>query len=177
MNVLEAILSRRSVRAYENRPIPSDTYQRLLDSLRFAPSACNYQPWRFILVQSEDLRRQVAQGAKNQMWMADASLIVVACGMPKNAYKYMGGYGNSCEIDIAIALDHLSLVAVSEGLATCWIGAFDERQIKHLLQIPDDVKPVALMPVGYPKTPDLNHPADESDRKRPDEIFSDDFYA
>ena len=177
MNVLEAIKNRRSVRAYDRRPIPQETFQRLLLALRFAPSACNFQPWHFILVRNDKLRLQVAEASKGQMWMARAPLIVVACGLPKRAYKQMGGHKNSVEIDLSIALDHLSLVAVSEGLGTCWIGAFDEHKIKQLLLIPDDAIPVALMPVGYPQNMDLNHPVANADRKNPEEIFSTDTYS
>ena len=177
MNVLEAMQNRRSVRAYDPRPIPLETFQRLQLALRIAPSACNFQPWHFILVRDDKLRIEVAKASKGQMWMAKAPLIVVACGLPKNAYKQMGGHKNSVEIDISIALDHLSLVAVSEGLGTCWIGAFDEQKIKQLLHIPEDAIPIALMPVGYPKTTDLNHPVSENDRKNPEEIFTTNTYS
>ncbi|MCP4707026.1 MAG: nitroreductase [Planctomycetes bacterium] len=171
MNVLEAIKNRRSVRAYTDRPLPPEVFQKLCDALRFAPSACNYQPWQFILVQDPDLRAQVAQVCKKQTWMADAPLIVVACGSPEQAYKGMGGSKNSVEIDIAIALDHLSLVAVAEGLGTCWIGAFDEQSVSKLLNIPTEQYPVALMPVGYPKHADSNSPISDDKRKASQEIF------
>ena len=176
MNVLEAIKNRRSVRAYADRPLPREVFQKLCDALRFAPSACNYQPWQFILVQDPDLREQVAQACKKQMWMAQAPLIVVACGFPEQAYKGMGGSKNSVEIDLAIALDHLSLVAVSEGLGTCWIGAFDEQSVSQLLNIPAGQYPVALMPVGYPKSEGLNTPVNDTQRKTSREIFIENSY-
>ena len=171
MNVLEAIKNRRSVRAYADRPLPHEVFQKLCDALRFAPSACNYQPWQFILVQDPDIRQQVAQASKKQMWMEQAPLIVVACGSPEQAYKQMGGSKNSVEMDLAIALDHLSLVAVAEGLGTCWIGAFDEQQMIELLNIPAGQIPVALMPVGYPKSEGLNSPVKDNQRKTSREIF------
>lgn len=177
MNVLEAITYRRSVRAYDSRPIEPESYQRLLQSLRFAPSACNYQPWRFVLVADEQLRGDVAEACNGQAWMAQAPLIVVACGMPERAYPKMAGRHNSVEIDIAISLDHLSLAAIADGLGTCWIGAFNEPAVKQLLNVPDAVRVIALMPVGYPAKANLNHPLDESKRKKPEEIFLDDRYA
>ena len=176
MNVLEAIKNRRSVRTYADRPLPAEVFQKLCDALRFAPSACNYQPWRFILIQDPQLRQQVAQACKKQTWMAQAPLIVVGCGFPEQAYKGMGGAKNSVEIDLAIALDHLSLVAVSEGLGTCWIGAFDEPSVRKLLKIPAGQYPVALMPVGYPKSEGLNSPIKDSQRKKPKEIFIENSY-
>ena len=171
MDVLEAIKSRRSVRAYDPRDIPAPAYQHLLDALRFAPSACNFQPWRFILVRDENLRQKLAQASNGQMWIAQAPLTVVGCGLPDKAYKKMGGYANSVDIDVAIALDHLSLAAVAEGLATCWIGAFKEQQVKDLLNLPDQTKVVALMPVGYPREPSLNRPVTDTDRNQPETIF------
>jgi nitroreductase len=88
----------------------------------------------------------------------------------------MGGYGNSADIDVAIALDHLTLAAVAEGLGTCWVGAFDEQRIKRLLDVPAAAKVVALTPLGYPSAPDLNRPLEDGRRKPPAEIFSVDRY-
>ena len=176
MEVLQAIKNRRSVRAYDARPIAPESYQRLKSALRYAPSACNFQPWRFILVEDAELRTQVAQACRGQMWMAEAPVIVVACGFAQEAYQKMGGYGNSVDIDIGIALDHLSLAAVSEGLGTCWIGAFHEPQVKELLSIPPEAKVVALMPVGYPASAALNHPVQETKRKKAEDVFRVDGY-
>jgi len=176
MDVLEAIRTRRSVRVYSSRPVDPALLDRMRDALRFAPSACNYQPWRFIFVTDQELRGRVAQAANDQLWMAEAPVTVVGCGVPADAYKQMAGKGNSAEIDVAIALDHLTLAAVSEGLGTCWIGAFDEKKIKELLGIPADVRVIAMTPLGYPASPTLNTPLDNSHRKRRDEVFSTDRY-
>jgi nitroreductase len=174
MNVLEAIRNRRSVRAYAPRLIPEEVLARCRQALRFAPSACNFQPWRFLFLTDVELRRKIAEAAYDQLWMAEAPITVVGCGLPDHAYKTMGGYGNSADVDVAIALDHLTLAAVAEGLGTCWIGAFDEEQVKRLLGVPDHVKVVAMTPLGYPASPDLNHPIDESERKSETEIFNTD---
>ena len=176
MNVLEAIKTRRSVRAYSAQPIPTEVMQRMRQALRFAPSACNYQPWHFIFVVQTDLRRRLAQLANDQLWIADAPVTIVACGFPEQAFKAMGGYGNSAEIDAAIAIDHLTLAAVADGLGTCWIGAFNEAGVKELLQIPAEAKVVAMTPLGYPASSDMNHPLDEGERRPPNEIFSIDCY-
>ena len=162
METFEAIKTRRSVRNYDSQPIPAESYQRLLDALRYAPSACNFQPWRFILARNSALKQKLAEACNNQTWMEQAPLIVVACGFPDSAYRKMGGYGSSVDIDLAIALDHLSLIAADLGLGTCWIGAFNEMKVKELLHVPDKAKVVALMPVGYPKSPDLIQPINEA---------------
>jgi nitroreductase len=176
MHVLEAIKTRRSVRSYSSRPIPDDVSGRLRNALRWAPSACNFQPWRFIFVTDAGLRRRLAQVANDQMWMADAPVTVVACGLPEQAYRRMGGHGNSVDIDVAIAVDHLTLAAVADGLGTCWIGAFDEKKVKPLLKIPPPVKVVAMTPLGYPASPELITPLDEHRRKSAADIFCTDRY-
>jgi nitroreductase len=176
MDVHEAIRTRRSIRSYSSKPIPEEVMSKMRQALRYAPSACNYQPWRFILVTDAELRRKLARVALDQMWMADAPVIVVVCALPGQAFKGMGGYGNSADIDAAIALDHLTLAAVAEGLGTCWIGAFDEAGVKKLLGIPEEAKPVVMTPLGYPASADMNHPLDDADRKPASDIFSVDRY-
>lgn len=175
MDVLDAIRNRRSVRSYSQKSIPPELLERMRQSLRYAPSACNNQPWHFVLVKDAEVRRQVAQAA-NHAWMAQAPVTVVACGLPSQAYKRMGGYGNSVDVDLAIAVDHLTLAAASEGLGTCWIGAFKEEQVKAVLGIPEGVKIVALTPLGYPASADMISPAPESRRKPMEELFSIDRY-
>ena len=176
MDVMQAIKTRRSIRQYSSKSIPDDVLRRMQQALRYAPSACNIQPWHFILITNSQLRKDVARASREQMWMADAPVTVVACAYPEQAYKYMGGYGNSADIDVAIALDHLTLAAVAEGLGTCWIGAFSEPQVKKLLKIPDHVKVVAMTPLGYPAKPELIYPVEEQKRKPQTEIFSIDYY-
>ena len=172
MNVLDAIRTRRSVRSYAAKPIPAEVMERMRQALRLAPSACNIQPRHFIFVTDAALRREVAQAANGQKWMADAPVTVVGCGLPQEAYKRMGGHGNSVDADVAIALDHLTLAAVAEGVGTCWIGAFDEEKVKSLLKIPEEVKVVAMTPLGYPTSSDLNRPIEDGRRKGEPEIFS-----
>ena len=176
MNVLEAIKSRRSVRSYSSRAIPAGVMNRMREALRCAPSACNFQPLRFIFVTDSDLRTKVSKAANDQLWMAAAPVIVAGCGLPGRAYKEMGGSGNSIEIDVAIALDHLTLAAVAEGLGTCWIGAFDEKKVKRLLGVPRQARVVAMTPLGYPSSPDLIRPIDQGDRKSAAEVFRTDRY-
>ena len=132
--------------------------------------------YHLVLVSDEGLRHQIAKAANGQSWMADAPVTVVACGLPDQAYKHMGGHGNSVDMDVAIALDHLTLAAVADGLGTCWIGAFAEPEIKRLLGVSRPVKVVAMTPLGYPASADLNRPLEDSQRKPPSEIFSTDRY-
>jgi nitroreductase len=176
MNVHEAIKVRRSVREFSTRPIPAASVARLRDAMRLAPSACNLQPWRFVLVSDPRLRDQVAKAANEQTFIAKAPLLVVACGFPDQAYQHMGGDGNSVDIDVAIALDHLTLSAVAEGLGTCWIGAFDERIIKTLLRIPPEAKIVAMVPIGFPLRETSIHAIADDARKDEACVFDEDTF-
>ncbi len=176
MNVHDAIRKRRSVREFSTRPIPSGALARLQDAMRFAPSACNLQPWRFVLVTMPELCGQVAKSANEQPFIANAPLIVVACGFSDHAYQHMGGYGNSIDIDVAIALDHLTLAAVAEGLGTCWIGSFDEAKVKSLLNVPREVKVVAMMPVGFPLSEASIHVILDDARKDEASVFDQDYF-
>lgn len=172
MDVFDAIANRRSVRAYSSEAIPAELMRRMRQTLRAAPSACNYQPWHFILVTDQSLRQRLAKASRGQSCLAEAPVTVVACGLPDQAYKWMGGHGNSVEVDVAIAVDHLTLAAAAVGLGTCWIGAFDEAAVKQLLGIGPEVKVVALTPLGYPASPDMLCPLDQARRKGESEIFS-----
>jgi nitroreductase len=176
MNVHEAIQNRRSVREFSTRPIPATSVARLRDALRFAPSACNLQPWQFVLVTAPQLRDEVAKVANEQLFIAEAPLLVVACGFPDQAYQHMGGHDNSIDIDVAIALDHLTLAAVAEGLGTCWIGAFDEGKVKTLLRIPTEAKIVAMMPIGFPRVETSIHVIADDARKDEASVFAEDYF-
>jgi nitroreductase len=171
VKVIEAIKNRRSIRSYKSTPITDDLLQRVLGAARLAPSANNAQPWKMVVVRNEEMKLKVAQAANNKNWLAEAPVIIVACGIPEDADAYMGGYMNSFPVDVAIALDHLMLMAASEGLASCWIGHFNEDKIKNLLGIPEDIHIVALLPIGYP-----NEEKEPSGRKHISELISYDKY-
>ena len=165
MDVYEAIRTRTSVRAYKPDPVPQEVIERLLEAMRLAPSGKNSQPWRFIVVTDPDTRTRLVDACRGQKFVGEAPVVVVGCGWESKAYPSMGGYWNGLPVDVAIAIEHLMLAAVSEGLGTCWIGAFDEHAVKETLGIPDDVKVIALTPVGYPAGDRKHRP-----RKSIDEI-------
>ncbi len=164
------------MRRYSAKAIPEDVLERFRYALRFAPSACNLQPWKFIFVFDEKIKLELSHIANEQKSVGKVPLVVVACGYPGKAYKKMGGSRSSIDVDVAIALDHLSLEAASEGVGTCWVGAFDENRAKGLLKIPNDIRIVAMMTVGYPESSDLLSPISEDQRKPKSEIFCVDYY-
>ena len=152
MDLYEAIENRRSIRSYRSDEIPEEVLNRVLHAARSAPSGGNRQPWTFILVKDPDLKRALVPAAGGQSFLADAPSIVVACGaqIPINRGGYMGEYG--VLVDVSIAMTHLILAAHAEGLGTCWIGDFENEEVKGVLGIPDDLQVIALTPLGYPSS-------------------------
>ncbi|MFX1449303.1 MAG: nitroreductase family protein [Promethearchaeota archaeon] len=140
MDVYEIIKKRRSIRSYKLGEMPKDNLMKILHSAQLAPSASNMQPYKFIIVQDTQLKKEVAKLANHQLFLSKAAVIVIALGDPNREKWY--------KVDLAIAMEHMVLVATELGYGTCWIGAFDEESIKKLLKIPDDLKIVALLPIG-----------------------------
>jgi nitroreductase len=145
---MEAIRKRKSVRKYLNKKVEEDKLFAVLEAGRLAPSASNRQEWRFIIVRDQVSKKKLAEAANNQSLIAEASIVIAACA---ETDEHVMSCGQACyPIDVAIALDHITLAAVELGLGTCWIGAFDEKKVKQILEIPSEVRVVALMPLGYP---------------------------
>lgn len=152
MDVCDAIATRKSVRAYLDKPVEGEKLNAVLEAARLAPSASNRQEWRFVIVREKEARSQIAMAAGQQMFIAQAPVIIVACAETDG---HIMTCGEPCyPIDVAIALDHLTLRAVELGLGTCWIGKFNADEVKKILGIPDEIKVVQLMPLGYPVEPD-----------------------
>lgn len=125
MNVIDAIKARKSVRRYLEKPIEEEKLLSVLETGRLAPSASNRQEWRFIIVRDEITRKKIAEAASRQTFVGEAPVIIVACA---ETTGHIMMCGQQCyPIDVAIALDHITLAAVELGLGTCWIGAFDEE--------------------------------------------------
>ncbi len=151
MNVMEAIDLRKSVRSWLDKPIEKEKLDTVLEAARLAPSASNRQEWRFVVVQDDEMSKQLGEAANGQAFVGEAPVVIAACA---EGVDHVMSCGQLCyPIDVAIALDHMTLAAVELGLGTCWIGAFDEDKVKSLLGIPDNIRVVELMPLGYPADP------------------------
>ncbi|KPJ62444.1 MAG: nitroreductase [Planctomycetes bacterium DG_23] len=148
MNVSEVIEKRRSIRRYEDREIEEDKLRRVLEAGRLAPSASNVQEWKYVVVRDKELRQKLAAAAKGQAFVGHASAVIVGCAVRTD--RVMSGGQRAYPIDLAISMDHMTLAAVEEGLGTCWIGAFSEPEVKKILGIPEEVRVVCLLPIGYP---------------------------
>ncbi len=147
MDLMHAIRSRRSIRDYQDRPVEEEKLLAVLDAGRLAPSARNMQDWKFIVVRDAATRQKLAVAARDQQFVGQAPVVIAACG---TSDLVMTCGQPAYAIDVAIALDHMTLAAASLDLGTCWIGAFYEDQVKEILGVPQDIRVVALLPLGYP---------------------------
>jgi nitroreductase len=144
MELYDAIRARRSIRSYEDRQVPREALDRLLEAARQAPSANNAMPWRFIVVTDQATRSAIAESGSYGKFLAKTPVVIVAVGDAVASPKWYA-------VDTAIALEHIALAAVAEGLGSCWIGSFEEGTVKKLLEIPEAQRIVSLLALGYPK--------------------------
>jgi nitroreductase len=152
MDLLDVIRGRRSIRRFNSRDVEADKIDRILEAARWAPSAGNLQARAFILVRDSRIKDRIAEAALNQYFISEAPIIFVVCAdRRKSEGRYgMRGVDLYCIQDASAAIQNILLMAHSLGLGSCWVGAFDEGRIRKILEIPEDVKPVAIIPVGYP---------------------------
>ena len=146
--VIEAIKKRKSIRTYLEKEISEVVLKEILEAARLAPSASNRQPWKFVVIQNKELRKKLMLASRNQIFVAEAPAVIAGCAT--NISHVMPNGVPSYPVDIAIALEHISLQAAELGLGTCWIGAFDQKKVKEILHIPKEIMIVCLMTLGYP---------------------------
>jgi nitroreductase len=151
-SLLSIIKKRKSIRSYQNKDVEKEKLDYIIEAFRLAPSAANKQPWKLIIIKDKKTIKKISHTCffKNPKWLNQAPLIIACCTYPEDSYKKIGGYLNSHQIDLGIAFEHLILAAAEHGLGTCWIGAFDESEVKKVLKIPENVNVLAFTPVGYP---------------------------
>jgi nitroreductase len=152
LEVFEAIQNRRSVRAFTSKVVSQEDIEKLIDATRWAPSAGNIQPWEFVVIRDEDVKRGLSIAALDQLFIEQAPVVIVVCA---NESRSEWGYGERgktlyCLQDTAAATQNLLLAAHAMGLGACWVGAFYEQEVRKGLDIPLGIKPVAIVPVGYP---------------------------
>lgn len=160
MTFLDLVKKRQSVRKYAPRPVPRDAIERCLEAARLAPSACNSQPWSFIVLDDEKLKNKVAEkafsGAYKMNSFAKAAPVLIVVVTERSTYfARLGGFFRGTQynlIDIGIACEHLVLQAAEEGIGTCWMGMFNEKSVKKILGIPRDKKVDVIIGMGYPAT-------------------------
>ena len=150
MQMLSLIKTRRSVRKYKDQPISDSDLKKILEAGRWAPSGANLQPWRFIVIQDKALIKQIGEfcyfSLIKSRHVSEAATVIIICGDSRTM-------GNTWEKDCMIAGTNMTLMAAALEIGSCWIGAFNESEIKHLISVPDYLKVIALISLGYASHP------------------------
>lgn len=154
-SVLRIIKERRSIRDFQDKDIPDDIIKKLIDAIIWAPSAGNLQSRKFYFVREEKIKKALAAAALNQSFIAEAPLVVIGCADSRVVNRYGERGSNLYAIqDVTCSIMNMMLVAFENGLGTVWVGAFREGDVFELLDMPHNLRPVAIVPVGYPsRTP------------------------
>jgi nitroreductase len=152
MELSEAIKGRRSIRDFKKQDVPEETVEKLITAASWAPSAGNIQPWEFVIVRKPAVKKKLAQAALDQKFVEEAPVVIVVCANEERSSMGYGFRGRTlyCIQDTAAATQNILLTAHSLGLGACWIGAFNEGEAKETLNAPEGIRPVAIIPVGYP---------------------------
>jgi nitroreductase len=148
MNCLEVIQKRYSVRAYTSDPVEEDKLHQVLEAGRLAPTACNLQPFRVLVIPTAGHQAELSR-IYPKPWFSDAPLVLAVCVQSSLGWVRRDGK-NYSEVDATIAMDHMILAAASLGLGTCWIAAFHPEATIEVLQLSEDLVPLAFTPLGYP---------------------------
>lgn len=168
MEYYDLIKSRESIRSYDpDRPLSESVLKKILDAGRLAPSACNIQPWKFLVVSSPEMLGKLGKCYQRD-WLRDAPHILVVTGMADRSWVRSWDAYNSIETDLAIAMTHIILAAENEGVGTCWIAAYNPAVLRKTLDLNESEVVYGITPLGYPKPGFVKKGT--KDRKSLDEI-------
>jgi len=149
MEFNDLVKERYSVRSYKPDPVENEKLERVLEAFRLAPTACNLQPFKVIVIKTMGREEELRRIYKRD-WFVQPPYVVAVCALPGESWVRKWDGWNSWQVDATIAMDHLILAAANEGLGTCWIAAFDPAAAREVLGLPEGVVPVAFTPLGYP---------------------------
>ncbi len=152
MNIFQAITTRKSVKKFSDKPVDDKLIGLMLHMATYAHSAGNMQEWGFVVVDDGKIRGRLAESALKQKQVADAPVDIVVCA---DLDRISAKYGKRGEVfyavqDTSAAVTNMLLTANALGLGTSWVAAFDEEEVKGILDLPDNMRPVAIIAVGYP---------------------------
>jgi nitroreductase len=176
MDLFDAIRAYRPCHQFSSQPVPADKLKKVLSAARLAPSQRNLQPWRFVVVQDDERRRLLAQACVKGKPVAEAPVSVVAFSVEEDLPVTIGGYISAYPLDVAVAINHLQLAATAEGLGSAWIVDFHEEKVRAVLSVPEGIHPLAILPLGFPASPNGSARLAVEGRKSPDEIIAYDGY-
>lgn len=152
MEVFECIDKRRSIRSYEKKDVPNELIAQIITAGTYAPSAGNTQPWEFVVVKDKKIKKELATAALRQNHVEEASVVIVVCAnKDKSGMKYGDRGRNLYSIqDTAACIQNMLLAITALGLGSTWTGSFEEERVSSLLRLPKEIRPVAILPIGFP---------------------------
>lgn len=151
IDMLKSIRERRSIRRFKRKSVNENAIERLIDAARWAPSAGNLQPWEFVVIRTPETKKKLAEAALEQSILEEAPVTIIICADEQRSAQRYGERGRTlyCLQDTAAAAQNIHLAAHSLGLATCWVGAFDENKVAKIIAAPPQVRPIIMIPIGY----------------------------
>ena len=169
MEFWEVLKSRRSIRQFDSeRDVSPDMVEKLLEAATLAPTAGDRQPWHFVVVRRPDVKEAVARTALRQGFIATAPVMIVVCGEPERSGARWGQVMADLHTvqDTSAATEHILLAATDMGLASCWVSALREEELSKVLVLPEKLRPLVIVPIGYP----LRRPGARVPRRPPGEV-------
>ena len=167
MEFIDLAKKRYATRSFLQKNVDEGKLLKVLEAGRIAPSAANIQPWHFVVIKDEENKQKIYSAYKRD-WMMEAPIIIIACGDHSSSWKRVDGKDH-CDIDIAIAVDHMTLQAAELDLGTCWICIFDKKKCAEALNLPEHIEPIVILPLGYPAdTVDVNR---HSNKRKPIDVI------
>ncbi len=152
---LQKILQKRySVREYQNTKIAREHIDEILQAAQLAPSATNAQPWHFVVIDEQPLLDEIYSVYKKD-WFRTAPAVIIAYGNHSESWKRSYDGKDHCDIDVAIAVNHMTLRAASLGIGSCWICHFDPKLLAEVLPKKENWEPMAVLALGYPKSEEI----------------------
>ena len=142
--LLEIIKSRRSIRSFQDKEIPEENIEMILEAARWTPSASNKQPWEFIVIKDKEFKLKVAKTAAYGRFMKEAPVLIAIIGKPRISQKWY-------VIDTSLVTMNMMLMAWSLGIGTCWIGAMNREKAREVLELVENDYVATILPFGYPK--------------------------
>ena len=152
MELFEALYKRKCHRKYAKKDVEDSKIEELIKAAAQAPSAGNLQPWDFIITRKKELKEKIKAVARNQSFIVEAPVLITVCANGKASSKVYGKRGEElyCIQDTAAAMQNILLTVHALGLGACWVGEFDEEKVRKILNIPEFIRPVAILTIGYP---------------------------
>jgi len=168
MNFLELAKKRYSVRKFTNQVPEKEMLMKVLEAGRIAPSAVNFQPWYFVVINEKEALENI-YSVYHRDWINEAPVVIVVCGDHKKSWKREADGKDFCDVDVSIAVDHMTLEATNLGMGSCWVCTFDKQKCVEVLGLPKNIEPIVILPLGYPAD-EVDENRHETKRKKIEEI-------